>query len=179
MTEINKDKTIEELSELLESKQSCVGTIGSSGLIGRRISKEAETLKNAIDLLEASTAKQNREKHKPVIYVCNPYRGTMNEMLQNMANANNYCKLISLAGGIPIAPHIYFTMFLADNDPKQRELGLQIGQELLGRFCDELWIFGSRISQGMSQEIAYAAEHNIPFKYVADIGSIGGMLNGR
>ena len=34
--------------------------------------------------------------------------------------------------------------------------------------CDELWVFGEEISQGMSKEISFAEERGIPIKYFSD-----------
>ncbi|WP_434738033.1 DUF7768 domain-containing protein [Megasphaera elsdenii] len=34
--------------------------------------------------------------------------------------------------------------------------------------CDELWVFGEEISQGMSKEICFAEERGIPIKHFSD-----------
>jgi hypothetical protein len=51
-----------------------------------------------------------------------------------------------------------------DDDFEQRDLGLRFALILLGK-CDELWCFGSRISNGMSREIAKARKRGIPVRY--------------
>mgnify|MGYP002513697702 CR=1 FL=1 len=48
---------------------------------------------------------------------------------------------------------------------EERELGLSAGLSLLW-FCDELWVFGDKISQGMQKEIKFCENLNIPIKYI-------------
>lgn len=61
-------------------------------------------------------------------------------------------------------PPLYPQM-LDDGDPAERELGLQLGQQLLRR-CDELWVCGDRISSGMAREISEANQLSIPVKNI-------------
>jgi hypothetical protein len=65
---------------------------------------------------------------------------------------------------VPIAPHIYFTQFLDEDSKRERAIGLKYGLELLWK-CRELWVFGSKITDGMRAEIALAADLKIPIKY--------------
>lgn len=67
---------------------------------------------------------------------------------------------------IPIAPHIYFTQFLNDENAEDRAFGLEAGLSLLSE-CDELWYFGDQISHGMTDEICFAIEHGIPVQYIS------------
>lgn len=100
-------------------------------------------------------------KDKKIIYVCSKYRG---DVKLNTHFAIGYCMGVYKMGHIPIAPHLYFTRFLDDNDPKEREDGLEMGLSLL-RLCDELWVFGKdNISEGMQMEINFAKKNNIPIR---------------
>ncbi|HHW91071.1 MAG TPA: DUF3310 domain-containing protein [Firmicutes bacterium] len=92
------------------------------------------------------------KKNRPVIYVCSPFRG---EVEQNIKRAIGYCRYIYSQGGIPLAPHIIFTTFLDDEIAEERKTGMEMGLELLSK-CDELWAFGDRLSEGMEKEIAEA-----------------------
>jgi len=47
-------------------------------------------------------------------------------------------------GYIPIALHVYFSQFMNDLDPKDKERALEMNKKLL-EFCDELWIFGIKL----------------------------------
>ena len=73
------------------------------------------------------------------------------------------------AGCIPIAPHIYFTQFLNDDNPEERAQGIEAGLELL-KLCRKMWVFlppGGQPTQGMKQEIELAKSFNIEVKYMA------------
>ena len=93
-----------------------------------------------------------------LVYLCSPLRGNYEE---NMKRATEYCKTASELGAIAFAPHLYFTQFYRDTIPEEREKGLQLGLAMLDK-CEELWVMGNRITQGMASEIAYAKEHHIP-----------------
>lgn len=99
-----------------------------------------------------------------LVYICSPLRG---DMEKNIERAHEYCAYAAECGMIPLAPHTIFTKYLDDQRPEQRERGLTMGLELLKR-CDEIWVCGSTISQGMKGEIDLAAEKNIPTLYIPD-----------
>ena len=88
----------------------------------------------------------------PMVFICSPFAGDIDA---NVANAMKYCRFAIDKGKFPIAPHCYFPRFMDDGDPVQRELGISFGIRLLYG-CRELWIFGSRISEGMKKEILTA-----------------------
>lgn len=99
------------------------------------------------------------------VYICSPYRADTPEGIQaNERKAKQYCKIACKAGYIPIAPHLYFTRFLKDSKPDERELGLQIGIELL-KECKELWACGDHISEGMRAELTVAKQNKIPVRF--------------
>jgi len=98
---------------------------------------------------------------RPIVFICSPYA---DDPLNNELRALRYCQFAVKCGCIPIAPHIYFTRFLDDHCPADRELGLFMGQVLLTK-CAELWTFGNRITSGMEREIAKARERAMPIRY--------------
>jgi len=53
---------------------------------------------------------------------------------------------------------------LQENNPVEREQGIKMGLRLLA-VCEELWIFGDRISEGMRREIAEAESLGISIIY--------------
>ena len=108
---------------------------------------------------------------RPVVYICSPLAG---DTVRNQENARTYCRFAVEAGCIPIAPHIYFTQFMNDNDRKERDLALFMDIVLLSK-CVELWVFGEP-SEGMRMEIEQAGRLGIPVRrlYVA-----GGAANER
>lgn len=92
------------------------------------------------------------------IFVCSPYAGNT---LENVKRAKRYCKYVIAIGNSPIAPHLFFPQFLDDSSPTERSVGLNAGLAWLEK-ADELWIFDSKPSPGMTMEIAFAEAHKIP-----------------
>ncbi len=105
------------------------------------------------------------------IFICSPFRGvgetvqeakenfTKNQMLTRQA-----CRFVMGKGHLPCCPHLYYPQFLRDIDPDERELGMLMGQLWLAD-CDELWVFGRKISPGMKREIAQAKKWGVPVKH--------------
>ena len=65
---------------------------------------------------------------------------------------------------IPLSAHELFRWHLQEDDPEQRQLGLELGLNLLHR-CDELWVFGLKVDDDMAREIAEAESIDIPVRY--------------
>ena len=105
------------------------------------------------------------------VYVCSPFRPVSTNpkraekvLARNIRRAKFACELLTKLGYLPIAPHLYFPQFLDDNNPEERETGMMLGRELLCG-CDELWVFGRHISEGMEEEIRQAKASDIPVRY--------------
>ena len=100
-----------------------------------------------------------------IVYICSLFSG---DVVQNTENARKYCKYAVSQGVLPIAPHLLFPQFLDDNCPVEREKGLAFGLILLEK-VDELWVFGTRTSEGMRREIEKAIANEMPIIYITDI----------
>lgn len=98
---------------------------------------------------------------RPLVYICSPLSG---EEELNQKNARRYCRFAVDSGYIPLAPHIYFTQFMDDHNAKERNLAMFMDIVLLTK-CAELWVFGDRISNGMSIEIEKAKRKGLPIRY--------------
>ena len=98
----------------------------------------------------------------PVIYVCSPYAG---DPEGNSKRAMEYSRAVWECGGIPLAPHLLFPRFMDDDNPDEREAGLRMARKLL-TMCDEVWVFGGRITAGMEAEIKEATAQKIPVHYI-------------
>ena len=105
------------------------------------------------------------------VFICSPFAAVAEdqeakrtETLKNIHMAQIASFYAVLEGATPYAPHLYFPQFLDDNDPESRELGQMFGLLWL-RECDELWIIGRRISEGMKKEIQMAEKLGIPVKH--------------
>lgn len=95
-----------------------------------------------------------------LVYICSPYAG---DTESNVQFARAACLYDSKQGCAPVAVHLLYPQILNDDIPAQRELGIGMGLRVLAS-CDELWICGSRISHGMSCEIAEAERLGIPVR---------------
>ena len=82
------------------------------------------------------------------IYVCSPYGGKQ----ENYEAALGFGKYVVQSGHIPIIPHTMYHGILDDRYPDDRTKGLRAGLALLG-MCDEVWVFGEIITDGMMGEI--------------------------
>lgn len=105
-------------------------------------------------------AVEKYKNRKKLIYVCSPLRG---DIERNIKRASEYSRYVFKQGHIPITPHLYLTTFLDDTNPEERTAGMKMGIELLN-ICNELWIFGKHISEGMFKEINAAEYRGIPVR---------------
>ena len=108
-------------------------------------------------------AKQARA-YRPLAYVCSPLSG---DMERNAENTRRYCRFAVDSGCIPLAPHLYFPQFMDDGNGTERDLALFMDIVLLSK-CNELWVFGERISKGMSIEIEKAKRKGQPIRWFTD-----------
>lgn len=108
--------------------------------------------------------KTNDHTNYPVrsrcVFICSPFAG---DTAGNMLKAIRYMRFASDAGCVPFAPHLLYPQVLDEFDPAERELGISYGLVWLNK-CDELWVFGRHISNGMAREIAKAQKRGIPIR---------------
>lgn len=97
-----------------------------------------------------------------IVYIASPYAG---DVEGNVEFAKAACRLAMEQGSTPVAAHLLYPQMLDDTVPKQRELGIRMGLNLLGA-CSELWLCGSRISGGMQEELKEAWRHRIPVRRI-------------
>lgn len=102
---------------------------------------------------------------KELVYIISPYAGNVQA---NVAFAIRCCRMAIQQGFVPIAVHLLYPQILNDKDPVEREVGLELGLNIL-RHCAAAWVCGTRISPGMEGEIQAAQQLNIPIKYVEEI----------
>lgn len=102
------------------------------------------------------------------VYICSALT-SRGEKWRNLAEAQNYCRQALMRGYLPIAPHVMYGNSLADDDPKEREIALAAGIELL-KVCDEIWIFGS-VTGGMVNEVQVAKELDLTIRFICKDGS--------
>lgn len=94
------------------------------------------------------------------IFICSPFRGNIEE---NTKSAKYYAKIIIGTGRVPVAPHLYFPSLLDEDNPTERMNGIEMGLELMD-VCDELYLFGFNITEGMKFELDHARAKRIPVR---------------
>lgn len=120
---------------------------------------------------EAFTRVEKEEKaarksaaFRPIVYICSPYRGDTNH---NIEMAQKYSRFAVDQHCLPITPHIYFTQFMDDTIPEERETALFMNFVLMSK-CAELWVFGDNISKGMQVEINRAKRKYMKIRYFTE-----------
>ena len=88
-------------------------------------------------------------------------------MQRNIVKANYYSRFAYEKGYLPIAPHTIFPQFLSDDNAQERKEGMLMGLQLL-EMCEELWVFGPFISEGMKKEIEYARHRGMTTRYFSE-----------
>ncbi|MDU2110096.1 MAG: DUF4406 domain-containing protein [Peptoniphilus rhinitidis] len=102
---------------------------------------------------------------RPLAYICAPYSG--NKSL-NIKTAIHYAEQAYKNGAIPVTPHLLFP-FMDDRDLEQRKDALFMDFILLGK-CQEVWVFGCEITEGMKREIEIAEKRKQVIKYFTSDG---------
>lgn len=97
------------------------------------------------------------------VYVCSPLK---DDVWGNIERAKKYAKYVFECDAIPVVSHFY-ALVLNDEIKSQRELGMKAGLDLLF-FCNELWIFGETISDGMEKEIRIAEALGLKIRKIKD-----------
>ena len=103
-----------------------------------------------------------------MVFICSPYRADEADPLEqakaiqrNIELARKGCRIAVERGFIPFAPHLFFPQFL--NEEGERSIGIMMGIQLLS-LCDELWVLGRKVTDGMAKEISYARNLGIPVR---------------
>ncbi len=105
-----------------------------------------------------------------LVFAASPLRGkTPEEEKQNIEYVRDKCKrLYKTRKEVAFAPHLYFTQFLDDQIEEERQAGMKFGLQIMDLCCDKMYVFGDRITEGMTVEIEFAIERGIKIEYVPD-----------
>lgn len=110
-----------------------------------------------------NVTKEEKLPFMPLIYICSPYSGDID---QNIKKASRFAEFAYKSGCIPVTPHLLFN-FLADDDPSERRVALHMDIVLMGK-CQEVWVFGEKISAGMEAEITKAKQRRQKVRYFTE-----------
>lgn len=100
--------------------------------------------------------------YRPLVYICSPYAG---DIERNTYRARAFSRFAVEKGCIPIAPHLLCPQYL--NEEKERWLGLKMGLVFMGK-CEQVWVFGDVISEGMAAEIEKAGKQKKVIRYFTE-----------
>ena len=100
--------------------------------------------------------------YRPLVYICSPYAG---DTEKNTYRARAFSRFAVEKKYIPIAPHLLCPQYL--NEETERWLGLKMGIVFMGK-CEEIWVFGDVVSEGMAAEIDKAKRMRKKIRYFTD-----------
>ncbi|KGP76423.1 hypothetical protein JT05_00305 [Desulfosporosinus sp. Tol-M] len=111
--------------------------------------------------IEREERKAVKSAFLPLVYICCPYR---NDPVGNSEKARKFCRFAVDRGYIPLCTILHFPQFMSDTDPEERELALFMDIVLMGK-CQEVWVLGDTITEGMSRELHKAERRRQPVRY--------------
>lgn len=105
---------------------------------------------------------RRKAAYRPLVYICSPYAG---DVEKNTFRARAFSRFAVEKKYIPIAPHLLCPQYL--DEETERWLGLKIGIVFMGK-CEEVWVFGDVISEGMEAEIEKAKRMRKKIRYFTE-----------
>jgi hypothetical protein len=100
--------------------------------------------------------------YRPLVYICSPYAG---DVEKNTFRARAFSRFAVEKNCIPVAPHLLFPQFI--DEETERWLGLKMGIVLMGK-CEQVWVFGEAVSDGMAAEIEKAEKQQKRIRYFTE-----------
>ena len=105
---------------------------------------------------------RRKAAYRPLVYICSPYAG---DVEKNTFRARAFSRFAVEKKYIPIAPHLLCPQYL--DKETERWLGLKMEIVFMGK-CDEVWVFGDVISEGMEAEIEKAKRMRKKIRYFTE-----------
>ena len=105
---------------------------------------------------------RRKAAYRPLVYICSPYAG---DVEKNTFRARAFSRFAVEKKYIPIAPHLLCPQYL--DEETERWLGLKMGIVFMGK-CEEVWVFGDHISEGMEAEIEKAKRMRKKIRYFTE-----------
>ena len=132
--------------------------------MANKYNREGYADPTACEALRRIEREEKAARYRPLVYICSPFSG---KVKKNKRKARKYCRFALEQHTIPFAPHLLFPQFMDDSSPEERQLAMFMNMIMLGP-CEELWVFGERISAGMKQEIHKAERKHMKIRYFTE-----------
>lgn len=132
--------------------------------MANKYNREGYADPTACEALRRIEREEKAARYRPLVYICSPFSG---KVKKNKRKARKYCRFALEQHTIPFAPHLLFPQFMDDSSPEERQLAMFMNMIMLGH-CEELWVFGERISAGMKQEIHKAERKHMKIRYFTE-----------
>ena len=87
-----------------------------------------------------------------LVYICAPLRG---DVAKNIEFARKKAQEVFQAGNIPVCPHLIFPPIADPENPVQDQAAREMGLRLV-ESCQEVYVYGSKWTEGMRAEIRHA-----------------------
>ncbi|TFJ55463.1 DUF4406 domain-containing protein [Carnobacterium maltaromaticum] len=91
-----------------------------------------------------------RKDYRKTVYICSPFSENVSV---NIENTKRYCRFAVEHGYMPVASHLLYPQFM--DDATERDVAMHMSLVLMGK-CEEVWVVGCTISDGMAIEIEQA-----------------------
>lgn len=112
---------------------------------------------------------------KPLVYLAHPVNRDVSRNIYKASLWFRWAALLETV--IPVAPYIAACFALDDDDPTERLTGMAVSSRVV-RLCDELWLCGPVISEGMQHEAELAESRGIPVVDLTGHHSPSEMIEG-
>ena len=123
-------------------------------LCGKRLSRREE---NMLELMQEYGLWKR-------VYICAPYDG---ENTRSREKIWGYCLFARERTYAPIAPFLYYPQFMPEIYEKEMQLMRSLAlRDLLT--CEEIWVFGNKVSPEMENEISCASSHGLNIRWLPD-----------
>lgn len=98
-----------------------------------------------------------------MVYIAHPIGGDVENNIDDLLHVMDHVHTDETA---PMAPYRTSVEYLDDDDPAERQKGVDKNIEYFERgWMDELWLTGPEISYGMTEEAKLADQYDIPIRY--------------
>ena len=110
-------------------------------------------------------------------YIASRYRADTDEQFGKQLQLTKDISREVVAGGYDvIVPHLYYPLFLDDNNEAERKAGIASAIRLLD-ICDILLVcIGRGVSEGMEAEITHAKENDMQIRYFGNMNDLRDIL---